>query len=238
MAVGTPPIRKTMPTLIKTSRVAASLFGVLLASPSAAQVRGGDDIFARRDEWQRVADIVASLGDVKGKRIADIAAGKGYLTKHLARAVGPSGHVYAVEIGEEELRALRELSRSSDFDCIEAVKGSESETHLPEAIDGAVILDSYHELTDYQAMLQSIFRSLRPGAAFVIVDNAPFRGWRDQSRRFEASHHALDPRFAAAELRAAGFEITKQDDGFITSPVEQWLIVARRPVSETKHDRD
>ena len=209
--------------------VTSGLAAMLLAAPSGAQVRGGDDIFARRDEWQRVPAIIGSLGDVKGKRIADIAAGKGYLTKHIARAVGSGGHVYAVEIGEAELRALSELSRSSDFSCIEAVKGSETDTHLPDGIDGAVILDSYHELADYQALLKSIFRSLRPGAALVIVDNAPFPGWSDQSRSFQASHHAIDPAFVVRELRAAGFDIAAQDNAFITKPIEQWLIVARRP---------
>ena len=228
-----------MTTLARSSQLAvrSSLFALLLATPSGAQVRGGDDIFARRDEWQRVADIISALGDVKGKDIADIAAGKGYLTKHLAKAVGPSGHVYAVEIGEEELRALKELSQSNGFDCVKAVKGSDNETHLPGAIDGAVILDSYHELTNYRAILASIFRSLRPGAAFVIVDNAPFRGWQDQSRTFQASHHAIDPAFVTAELRAAGFEIAQRNDAFIRQPVEQWLIVARRPLGGERRPR-
>lgn len=219
-----------MTTLLIRRLALTGLLGALVvASPTSAQVRGGDDIFARRDEWQRVPDIIAALGDVSGKRIADIAAGNGYLTKHLAKAVGSAGHVYAVEIGEAELRVLRELSRAGDFNCVEPVRGSAGDTHLPGGIDGAVILDSYHELTDYRAILKSILGSLRPGGALVIVDNAPFREWRDQSRSFQASHHAIDPAFVVAELRSAGFEVAKEDDGFITRPVEQWLIVARRP---------
>src|SRR6266516_4412501 len=63
-----------MAALLACSRVVA--LTALLTAPCGAQGRGGDDIFARRDEWQRVPDIVASLGDVKGNRIADIAAGK------------------------------------------------------------------------------------------------------------------------------------------------------------------
>lgn len=211
--------------------VTTLLVASTIALPSAAQVRGADDIFARRDEWQRVPDMISSLGNITAKRVADIAAGKGYLTKHLARAVGPAGHVYAVEIGEPELRALRDLSHDTLFNCVEPVTGSETDTHLPDGIDGAVILDSYHELTNYQAVVGSIFRSLRPGAAFVIVDNAPFRGWQDRSRSFQASHHAIDPAFVESELRAAGFEIAHRDDAFITRPVEMWMIVARRPVA-------
>lgn len=221
----------TMSHMLKWPFVAAvvSICGAVLAAPCNAQVRGGDDVFARRDEWQRVPEIIASLGQIKGKRIADIAAGKGYLTKHLAKAVGPSGHVYAVELGEAELRALRQLSQSREFDCVEAVQGGEADPHLPPSIDGAVILDSYHELTNYQPILASILRSLRPGAVLAIVDNAPFPGWASESRAFQASHHAIDPKFVVAELRTAGFVIMHRDDAFITRPVEQFLIVARRP---------
>jgi predicted methyltransferase len=59
-------------------------------------------------------------------RDADIAAGKGYLTKPLARKVGASGRVFAVEIGEVERAALQQLARDS-FPNIEVVAGSETD---------------------------------------------------------------------------------------------------------------
>lgn len=211
------------------SGLVAALIAAAVAAPAAGQTRGGGNIFDRRDEWQRVSAIIAALGKVDGRRIADIAAGTGYLTRHLAKAVGRSGRVYAVEIGAKELEALRALARDSGFTNVEVVTGETTDAHLPDALDGAVILDSYHELADYRAMLGAIWRSLAPGALLVLVDNAPFEGWHSESRAFQASHHALDPSFASAELTAAGFQIARRDDAFITQPVEQWLIVARRP---------
>ena len=129
----------------------------MLAFPCGAQS------LPPRDTYQRVPDIIAALGDVQGKRIADIAAGKGYLTKPLARAVGASGRVFAVEIGEEELAALRVLARDS-FPNIEVVAGTPTDPKLPSSIDGVVILNSYHELTDYRAILAAI-RSARADSA-------------------------------------------------------------------------
>jgi ubiquinone/menaquinone biosynthesis C-methylase UbiE len=38
--------------------------------------------------------MISALGDVRGRRIADIAAGTGYLTKALSRRVGPSGRAF------------------------------------------------------------------------------------------------------------------------------------------------
>jgi predicted methyltransferase len=83
-------------------------------------------------------------------------------------------------------------------------------------------------MTQHQAMLQAIKLALRPGALLVVVDNAAIAGWFT-ARDDQASHHALDPKYAVEELRNAGFEIVDRQDAFIVEPYAQWMIVARRP---------
>jgi predicted methyltransferase len=87
---------------------ALALLLVAFLPAAAQQPRGGGGL-PPRDEWQKVPEILAALGAAPGQRVADVAAGKGYLTKPLAEKVGKTGRVYAVEIGEEELSALRAL---------------------------------------------------------------------------------------------------------------------------------
>ena len=207
-------------------RTALSLLVVAFLPAAAQQSRGSADGLPPRDEWQKVPEILTALRAAPGQRIADIAAGKGYLTKSLATAVGKTGRVYAVEVGAEELAALRALSQQEGFGNIEVIAGSESDPHLPANLDGAVILNSYHELGDYKSTLGAIKRALRPGALLVLVDNAAGAGWFTE-RNDQASHHALDPKYVDAELREAGFEIVNRRDDFIVQPYAQWLIVAR-----------
>ena len=207
---------------------AVAMLASLATSASAQQARGSGGL-PPRDEWQRVPEILAALGVVEGQRVADVAAGQGYLTKPLARRVGKSGRVYAVEIGEESLRALRELVTRDSLSNVEVVAGTPTDPRLPETIDGAVILNSYHELTDYAAMLDGIKRALRPGGLLVLVDNMHLPG-QGAGRDEQVRRHAIDPAFVDAELRAAGFEIADRQDGFIVEPFPQWLIVARRAV--------
>jgi predicted methyltransferase len=197
------------------------LLALVLALPCGAQG------LPPRDSYQRVPDIIAALGDVQGKRIADVAAGKGYLTKPLARAVGAGGRVFAVEIDEESLAALRVLARDS-LQNLEVIASTATDPKLPSSIDGVVILNSYHELSDYRAILAAIRSALKPGAMLVLVDNVAggFGGF--VTREDQASHHAIDAKFVVDELRAAGFEIVKRQDDFIVQPFPQWLIVARR----------
>lgn len=140
---------------------ALALLLVAVLPAAAQQSRGGSGL-PPRDEWQKVPEILAALGAAPGLRIADVAAGKGYLTKPLAEKVGKTGKVYAVEIGEEELAALRDLSKQEGFTNIEVITGSESDPHLPSNLDGVVILNSYHELTDYKSTLAAIKRALKP----------------------------------------------------------------------------
>ena len=206
----------------------AFAFQVLVAAPALAQVRGGGGL-PPRDEWQRVPDIIAALGITEGQRVADIAAGQGYLTKPLARAVGKSGRVYAVEISPDARQALTDLAARESLTNVEVVAGTETDPKLPAQVDGAVILNSYHELTEYKAILAAILRALRPGGRLVLVDNTSLAG-HESTREGQVRRHAIDPSFVAAELRAAGFEIANRQDGFIAQPFAQWLIVARRPL--------
>ena len=218
-------MRRTRPAL--SQFLAAVAMVTALATSTSAQARGTG--LPPRDEWQRVSDILAALGVSDGQRVADIAAGQGYLTKPLARHVGKSGRVYAVEIGEESLRALREMVDRDSLSNVEVIAGTPTDPRLPEQIDGAVILNSYHELSDYAAMLDGIRRALRPGGMLVLVDNVHLGG-HGPERANQVSHHAIDPAFVDAELRAAGFEVVDRQDGFIVQPFPQWLIIARKPL--------
>src|SRR5262245_39466069 len=76
-----------------------------VADLSAHQLAGrpADDWSARLERPERVAGlkidyIIASLALKPGQNVADIGAGPGVLSVPLAKAVGPSGKVYAVEI--------------------------------------------------------------------------------------------------------------------------------------------
>src|SRR5262245_16626617 len=186
--------------------------------PSIARSQG-NDIFARRDEWQRTADVISALGNVRGRRVADIAAGTGYLTKALSRHVGANGRVYAVEIGEKELALLRVIAAQDSFSNVVVVAGGETDTRLPIGMDGAVMLNSYHEIAQIQPILASTLRALRPGGTLVLVDNNPFDQWKSETREFQVSHHAIDPAIVEREVRAAGFDVVRRDDAFITTPV-------------------
>src|ERR1035438_298780 len=67
----------------------------------------------KRDAYQKPHEVVKALNIKEGEVIADIGAGSGYFTFHLARAVGETGRVYAVDVNPDMIvhmnRRIRDL---------------------------------------------------------------------------------------------------------------------------------
>jgi predicted methyltransferase len=198
------------------------------AMPSETAAQGEDQ---NRDAWQRVPDILKAMGVKEGSKVADVGAGGGYFTKHLARAVGPQGRVFAVDIDADALNKLRRLVKEEKLNNVEVVRGDTDNPKLPEAaLDAIVILNAYHEMTEYTSMLDHMFRALKPGGRLVISE--PISEERRGAFRAEqVEHHDISIGYVLAELERAGFVIIEAHDPFITTPynVVFWLLAGRRP---------
>jgi ubiquinone/menaquinone biosynthesis C-methylase UbiE len=201
------------------------------ASPSAA-ARSGENTPLRREVWQRVPDIFAAVGARPGSRIADLGAGEGWLAVRLARQVGPSGRVFAVDISEAALGLLAGQLAKDTLRNVELVLAEEDDPRLPfGTLDGVVILNAYHEMTKRVPVLEGVKRALKPGGLLVIVDNVPRDSGR--SRKEQVADHVLAIDFARDDLEAQGFEIVSSHPNFIDHKAgdhrqRQWLLVARR----------
>lgn len=181
-----------------------------------------------REEWQRVPEIVRALGVAAGSSVADIGAGGGFFTFRLAREVGASGRVYAVDVADDDLRRLRERSKREGLTQIEVVAGARDNPRLAEgSIDAALIVNAYHEMREHQAMLAAIRRALKPNGRLVIVEPI-VESRRGESRDRQESSHEIEPRYVEADLEEAGFEVIELRDPFTKRPAgdTEWLIVA------------
>ena len=194
---------------------------------------------APRDSWQRVEDVFRELGITAGSHVADLGAGGGYFTTRLARAVGATGRVYAVDVNPVTLRELRE-ALPKELTNVEIVRGEENDPKLPAAsLDAVLVVNAYHEFYDYAAVLARVRESLKPGGRLVLIEPRPRRA-EDVTRAAQAKRHTIAIEFALADLTAAGFEVVKTDQVFVTRPEHaeangetvkptDWLVVARRP---------
>ena len=102
--------------------------------------------------------------------VADIGAGTGYFSFRLSRAV-PQGKVYAVDIQPEMLSIIEQRKTMLKADNVVSVLGTETDTTLPDhQVDVVLLVDAYHEFSYPREMMESIFRSLKPGGRVVQVE--------------------------------------------------------------------
>ncbi len=182
-----------------------------------------------RDEWQRVPDVLAALAIGDGSRVADVGAGSGYFTRHLAGQVGTTGRVFAVDISERALSQLRRLVEDEGLENVEVVRGDVDDPRLPDgALDAVLVVNAYHEMTEYEAMLSGMFRALKPGGRLVMLERGNTDSSRSRDRQM--AEHEMSINLVAKELREAGFDILERDEHFTENERHhrQWMLVARR----------
>lgn len=161
-----------------------------------------------REAEEAPSKAIAALNIRPGQVAADIGAGSGYYSVRLARAVGPTGRVYATDIQPEMLTLLKKKVDADKFANIELVLGTETDTRLPDgAIDLAVMVDVYHELSQPQAFLKSVRRALKKNGRLVLIE---FR--KEDPRVPIREEHKMSIAEARQELEAEGFTFDRVID--------------------------
>ena len=161
-----------------------------------------------REAEEAPSKAIAALNIRPGQVVADIGAGSGYYSVRLARAVGPTGRVYATDIQPEMLTLLKKKVDADKFANIELVLGTETDTRLSDgAIDLAVMVDVYHELSQPQAFLKSVRRALKKNGRLVLIE---FR--KEDPRVPIREEHKMSIAEARQELEAEGFTFDRVID--------------------------
>ena len=101
------------------------LFLVLFASRLPAQ-----DDWRVRDDWEKPQQIMDVLGISAGSVVADVGAGDGYFTFHLAERVGHAGKVYAEDILDDQLEKIRKRAGEEKLSQIETIHGETDNPRL------------------------------------------------------------------------------------------------------------
>jgi ubiquinone/menaquinone biosynthesis C-methylase UbiE len=132
---------------------------------------------ARFDAERRPEKVVEALGIGPGSRVADIGAGSGLLTVHLARAVKPNGRVVATDIDGAVLDLLQSrLAAAGLADLVERrVVGAEQPGLEAGAYDAILLAEVDHYFSDEVSWLKEATRALKPGGRIVISNRIHHR---------------------------------------------------------------
>ena len=151
------------------------------------------------DFFQPIADrLAAALAARTGERAVDIGCGRGAVTLRLAEAVGPTGHVAAVDVSPAMVEHTRGAAERGGFANVVADLMDATRPTLPESsfdvLASSLVL---FFLPEPEAALDRWLRLLRPGGrAGVTTFGDQDDTWRQIDALFEVHlpPQMLDPR--------------------------------------------
>ena len=154
-----------------------------------------------RDKWQEPEQVIADLELRPGDRVADLGAGAGYFTFRLAKAVGPTGHVYAVDVDKGLIEYISERARDDGFANVSVILAKYDDPSLPvDSVDLIFTSNTYHHLEDRVAYFRNARKYLRPGGRVAIIELAG-KGWFDSWFGHWTSSATI-----REEMEAAGYQ--------------------------------
>lgn len=126
---------------------------------------------SNREEEEKLSLLVRELKLKPGMVVADIGAGSGVISLMMAREVGETGKVIAVDIQQDMLDLLSDKILNKDIKNVELVLATEMSSNLkPESVDLAIMVDVYHEFAyPYETMLD-LSKAIKPGGRVAFVE--------------------------------------------------------------------
>jgi ubiquinone/menaquinone biosynthesis C-methylase UbiE len=124
-------------------------------------------------------EILALLGDVKGKRVLEFGCSVGTLTMHLAESVNPSGRIYATDLSRRDLIITKKrLVKKGDTHVIVVHDEHQVNRVHPSIphVDAIVSIGMMGYLQDVRKVLKEMRDLLPYGGKIVFVDYADFFG--------------------------------------------------------------
>jgi len=196
------------------------------SAPSAASNRGyiaaavadsnRPDADKLRDANRKPVQTLEFLGVKPGEQIGEILPGGGYFTRIFSKAVGPSGHVYAL-VPERPANApadmpdlagkVKAIAADPNYSNVSVVIQPLTKLVTPVPVDLVFTAQNYHDLhnfpVDVVAFNRTIMASLKPGGLYVVLDHSAPAG---SGLADTKTLHRIDADVVKQEVTAAGFE--------------------------------
>lgn len=172
----------------------------------------------QRDVARHPAELIAFSGMKPGDQVADFMPGAGYFTRLFSNVVGKQGHVYAIipaEMmragGADEFAGTAALRSDPSYSNVTVMTQDVAKFSTPKKLDIVFLVQNYHDLynssmehADVAAVNRSVYRALKPGGTYLVIDHIGAKG---SGHRDTETLHRIDPESIRQEVTKAGFKL-------------------------------
>ncbi|HEY0283173.1 MAG TPA: hypothetical protein VGC27_11185 [Rhizomicrobium sp.] len=224
--------------MIRNCLLAAAATAMLSAGAGAAPVpatvkaalndaaRPADDV--KRDADRKPAAMLAFAGIKPGARVMDLIPGGGYFTRIFAKAVGPSGYVYAFQPTElDHFFKDKEppiVVVAAAYPNVSVIHAPVNTLAAPESLDVVWTSQNYHDLkndffkpADSALVNKAVYDALKPGGLYIVLDHSAPEG---SGVRDTDTLHRIDEAVVKKEVEAAGFKLAGESN-VLRNPKDQ-----------------
>ena len=128
-------------------------------------------MFAVRDRFVSVWSLLDEFGIEKGQTVVDYGCGPGSYLKHASDLVGPEGRVWAVDIHELAVEAVKKRIEQKRWTNVSAVTTDGRKTPLPDnEADVIYAFDMFHMVSKPDMFLRELNRICKENG-FLFIDN-------------------------------------------------------------------
>ncbi len=178
----------------------------------------------RRVASMKMDEVLAKLALKPGMVVADIGAGSGLFSRPMAKAVAPSGKVYAVDIQQDLLDYIDQRDKDEHIANVQTVLGAFDDPKLPARdVDVALINDVLHHIEKRAAYLKALGSYMRPGGRIAIIEmdkNDPNTPHRNQPELLVSREEIM------GWMSDAGFKLVAEHADLF--PGTKWFLVFGR----------
>lgn len=124
-----------------------------------------------RDFFLPRKNILKEVGIKPGFQVLDYGCGPGGYIVPLAKLVGESGKVYALDIHPLAVQKVQDIASKKQLINVETIL-SDCKTGLPDkSLDVVLLYDAFHHLSDPATILEELYRVLKPDGILSLSDH-------------------------------------------------------------------
>ncbi|MEL6538079.1 MAG: class I SAM-dependent methyltransferase [Bacteroidota bacterium] len=175
-----------------------------------------------RLDWQQPEKVLAMLGPLNGKTVADIGAGTGFFSFRLVEA---GASVIAIDIDPRFLRFIEQRRDEGPASLAQQLEVRLAKPQDPllqeEEVDGVLVVNTYSFIQNRVEYFKAVKQGMKKDGWLMVVEYKP--GYQPVG---PAEEEKPDPTQIVSELEAAGFSEIQVDTQLLPYQNMYWATFA------------